>query len=203
MIGTPVTTYSPPRCLGGRKICKRFDGRGMGIDRAPDAGPQVNRSPPHDKFARLASPGALHDDPVEKNIWVIALDPAVPPNVDLGVDRSPALSNQCVRSLTVQVRNRARADPRAPKRLCDVLDAPHRNARQIHLDQGLFDRALPAPVERARRWCELLVDIKARGLRFHLRSPWATEPWGLGRRLTRSFRGRVTSAAGSTRPPTC
>jgi transposase-like protein len=38
--------------------------------------------------------------------------------------------------------------------------------------------------------------------RCHPRSPWAMGRWGSGRPSTKSSRARVTSAAGSTRPPT-
>ena len=65
---------------------------------------------------------------------MLALDRPVPPGLDLGVD------------LLVEVGDRARAHPRAPERLGDVLDPPHRDAGEVHLDQRLLDRALPAPV---------------------------------------------------------
>src|SRR5690606_30303252 len=41
---------------------------------------------------------------------------------------------------------RARTDPRAPERLGDVFDPSYGDAGQIHLDQGLLDRALPAAI---------------------------------------------------------
>ena len=65
---------------------------------------------------------------------MLALDRPVPPGFDLGVD------------LLVEVRDRARAHPRAPQRLGDVLDPAHRDPGEIHLDQRLLDRALPATV---------------------------------------------------------
>ena len=65
---------------------------------------------------------------------MLAFDAPVPPGLDLGVD------------LLVEVRHRARAHPRAPQRLGDVLHPPDRNARQIHLDQRFLDRALPPAV---------------------------------------------------------
>jgi len=60
--------------------------------------------------ADLAGPATLHHDPVEIEIRMLALDPPVPPSLDLGVD------------LLVQVGHRARADTGAPQRLGDVLD---------------------------------------------------------------------------------
>jgi hypothetical protein len=65
---------------------------------------------------------------------MLALDPPVPPGLDLGVD------------LLVQVRHRARADTGAPQRLGDILDPADRNARQVHLNQRLLDRALAPTV---------------------------------------------------------
>jgi hypothetical protein len=65
---------------------------------------------------------------------MLAFDAPVPPSFDLGVD------------LLVEVGHRARAHPRAPQRFSDVLHASHRDARQIHLDQCLLHRALPAAV---------------------------------------------------------
>ena len=50
----------------------------------------------------LAGPAALHHDPIEIKIRMLALDPPVPPSLDLGVD------------LLVQVRHRARADAGSP-----------------------------------------------------------------------------------------
>src|SRR6478609_2521065 len=85
-------------------------------------------------IANLAGPATLHHDPVEIEIRMLALDPPVPPGLDLGVD------------LLVQVRHRARADTGAPQRLRDVLDPADRNPRQIHLDQRFLDRALPPTI---------------------------------------------------------
>src|SRR3954468_20053537 len=65
---------------------------------------------------------------------MLAFDALVPPSFDLGVD------------LLVEVRNRARAHPRAPEGFGNVLHPPHRNARQIHLDQRLLDRTLSSAV---------------------------------------------------------
>src|SRR6478735_4465811 len=71
--------------------------------------------------------------------------------------------------LLVEVGARAWAHPRAPERLRDVLDPPHRDAGEIHLDQRLLDRALPAPValddRRLERLAPQLRDLQA-GLRF-------------------------------------
>src|SRR5829696_6606646 len=65
---------------------------------------------------------------------MLSFDWPVSPRLDLGID------------LLVEVRSRARADPRAPERFCYVLDGPHRDAGQIHLNQSLLDRALAAAV---------------------------------------------------------
>ena len=65
---------------------------------------------------------------------MLTLDAAVPPSLDLGVD------------LFVEVGHCARAHPRPPQSFGDVLHPTHRNARQIHLDQRLLDRALAAAV---------------------------------------------------------
>src|SRR5215204_5677624 len=108
---------------------------------APSQMPRISRKPSEltalatsSETLHLASPGALHHDTVEIEVGMFALNAPVPPGLDLGVD------------LLVQVRHRARAHPRAPQRLGDVLDAAHRNARQIHLDQRFLDRALPPAV---------------------------------------------------------
>ncbi len=61
-----------------------------------------------------------------------ALDRTVPRVLDLGID------------LFIEVRYRARADPRAPQGLRNILHPAHRNACQIHLDQRLLERTLPA-----------------------------------------------------------
>ena len=45
-----------------------------------------------------------------------------------------------------RVGHRARAHSRAPERFGDSLHSPHRNARQIHLDQHLLDRGLASAV---------------------------------------------------------
>ena len=85
-------------------------------------------------IADFAGPGALHHDAIEIEIRMLAFDGPVPPGLDLPIN------------LLVEVRHRRRRNPRPPQRFRDVLDTPHRNARQIHLDQGLLDRALPPPV---------------------------------------------------------
>ena len=46
----------------------------------------------------------------------------------------------------LKIRHRARAHPRSPQRLSDVLHTPHRNPRQVHLDQRFLDRALTPAV---------------------------------------------------------
>ncbi len=61
-------------------------------------------------------------------------DRPIAPGFDRGID------------LLVQIRHRARAYPRAPQRLGDVFHTAHRDARQIHLDQRLFDRGFSAPI---------------------------------------------------------
>lgn len=84
--------------------------------------------------AHLAGPAALVHDAVEIEIGLIALDRLLPPGVDLAVD------------LLVEVRPRAGADPRAPKRLGDVLDPADPHAGQVHLDHRFLHRALPSPI---------------------------------------------------------
>ena len=103
--------------------------------------------------AHLGGPGSLHHDAVEEDVRMLALDRPVPPGLDLGVDH------------LVEVGDRARAHPRAPERLGDVLDPPHRDAGEIHLDQRLLDRALPATValddRRLERLAPQLRDLQA------------------------------------------
>src|SRR3954466_12468627 len=65
---------------------------------------------------------------------MLAFDALVPPSFDLGVD------------LLVEVRNRARAHPRTPEGLGNVLHPTHRNARQIHLDQCFLHGTLSSAV---------------------------------------------------------
>src|SRR3954470_927076 len=84
--------------------------------------------------ADLAGPGSLHYDAIEIKVRMLTLDAAVPPSLDFGVD------------LFVEVGHCTRAHPRPPQSFGDVLHPTHRNARQIHLDQRLLDRALAAPV---------------------------------------------------------
>jgi hypothetical protein len=64
-------------------------------------------------IAHFASPTALHYDAVEIEIRMLAFDAPVPPSLDLGVN------------LLVEVRHRARAHPRAPEGLRNVLHSPH------------------------------------------------------------------------------
>ena len=75
---------------------------------------------------------------------MLALDRPVAPGLDRPVD------------LLVQVRHRRWRHPRAPQRLGDVLDPAHRDPGQIHLDQGLLDRALAPPVTLDDRRLERL-----------------------------------------------
>src|ERR1700730_11338083 len=73
---------------------------------APSQIPRISRNPSeltaeaHQQrnIANLAGPAALHDNAVEVKIRMLALDPPVPPCLDLGVD------------LLVQLRHRTRAD---------------------------------------------------------------------------------------------
>jgi hypothetical protein len=55
---------------------------------------------------------------------MLAFDAPVPPSLDLRVD------------LIVQIGNRARAHPRAPEQLRDVIPPPERKANQLHLDRA-------------------------------------------------------------------
>ena len=106
-------------------------------------------------IAHLARPGPLHHDAVQVQIRVIALDRPVPPRLDLGVD------------LLVEIGHRAGTDPRAPQGLGDVLDPPNRNPGQVHLNQGLLDRALPSPIALDDRRLECLT-AKLRNFQRHL-----------------------------------
>ena len=76
----------------------------LGIDGAGDQQRDI---------ADLAGPAALHYDAVEIKIRMLAFDAPVPPSLDLGVN------------LLVEVRHRARAHPRAPEGLRNVLHSPH------------------------------------------------------------------------------
>src|SRR6202030_1377777 len=77
---------------------------------APSQIPRISRNPSEltaeatrRNVANLAGPAALHDNAVEVKIRMLALDPPVPPGLDLGVD------------LLVQVRHRARGDTSTPQ----------------------------------------------------------------------------------------
>jgi hypothetical protein len=85
-------------------------------------------------IANLARPAALHDNPIEVQIGMLARDGTVPPDIDLGVD------------LLVQVRDRGRAHPDPPKGFGDILHTPDRYTGQVHLDQRFLDRRLAASV---------------------------------------------------------
>src|SRR5262249_21854198 len=84
--------------------------------------------------ADLAAPGPFQPDAVEEDVGVPALDGAVPPLLDAGVDR------------LVQLADRARADLRTPQGLRDVLDTADGDAGQVHLDEGLLHGGLAAAV---------------------------------------------------------
>src|SRR5262245_28241065 len=75
---------------------------------------------------------------------MLARDRLIAPGVDRCVD------------LLVEVRDRRRRYPCAPQGLGDVLDPTHRYARQVHLDQGLLDRALAPSVTLDDRSLERL-----------------------------------------------
>ena len=81
-------------------------------------------------ITHLAGPTPLHDDPVEENVRMSALNGLMPPSLDLRIN------------LLVEVRHRRRADPRSPKGFGDVLDPSDRNTGQIHLNERFLDRAL-------------------------------------------------------------
>src|SRR5207248_10204628 len=74
------------------------------------------------------------DLPIQVHVRVILLARPLAPRPDAGVD------------LLVQLADGAGADARAPQRLGDVLDAPHGDARQVHLHQRLLHRRLAPPV---------------------------------------------------------
>ena len=101
--------------------------------------------------ADLTGPAALEHDAVQVDVGMLALDRPIAPGLDRAVD------------LLVQVRHRRRRHPRAPQRFRDVLDTANRDSRQIHLDQGLLDRALAPPVT--------LDDRRLEGLLAKLRYP--------------------------------
>ena len=85
-------------------------------------------------IADLTGPAALEHDAIQVDVGMLALDRPIAPRLDRAID------------LLVEVRHRRRRHPRAPQRLGDVLDPAYRDSRQIHLDQGLLDRALAPPV---------------------------------------------------------
>src|SRR5216683_3840025 len=99
-------------------------------------------------FIEQSSVSALsHHDPssagfttniAESNIWYAQ----VPPSFDLAID------------LLVEIGHRARAHPRAPQGLGDILHPPHRYARQVHLDQGFLHRTLAPAIALDNRCLE-------------------------------------------------
>src|SRR5271169_4106168 len=95
-------------------------------------------------IADLAGPTALEYDAVEINVGVLTVDRSITPSLDRSVD------------LLVQLRYRRWRHSRAPQGFGDVLDPANRDAGQIHLDQGLLDRALPPPVTLDDRRLERL-----------------------------------------------
>ena len=94
---------------------------------------------------------------------MLAFDRPIAPGLDRAVD------------LLIQVRHRRRRHPPTPQRFRDVLDPANRDPRQIHLDQGLLDRALTPPIA--------LDDRRLEGLRPKLRYP-QLYPAGLGLQLS-------------------
>src|SRR5215472_10718974 len=84
--------------------------------------------------ADLAGPAALEYDAVEVHIRMLTFDRPVAPCLDRSVN------------LLVQVRYRRRRHARAPQGFGDVLNPPHRDPGQIHLDQSFLDRVLAPPV---------------------------------------------------------
>ena len=101
--------------------------------------------------AHLAGPAALEHDAVEVHIGMLAFDRPIAPRLDRPVD------------LLVQLRHRRGRNPRAPQGLGNILDPANRDPRQIHLDQGLLDRALTPPIT--------LDDRRLKGLLAKLRYP--------------------------------
>jgi hypothetical protein len=65
---------------------------------------------------------------------MVPFERTVAPRLDLRVD------------LLVQLAHRARAEPRAPEGLGDVLDSQHAHSGKIHLHQGFFHRTLSSPI---------------------------------------------------------
>ena len=80
------------------------------------------------------SPAALEVDAVDENVRVIALERPLAPGLD-GRER-----------LLVEVGDGAGGHGRSPEEFGDVLDSPGRDAREVHLDDGLLDRSLAPAV---------------------------------------------------------
>jgi hypothetical protein len=82
--------------------------------------------------ANLSRRAPLEDDPIATEIRMLALDG--PPSLERPVN------------LLVQLRHGRRRHPCAPQSFRDILHPPYRDPAYIHLDQRLFDRALPSSI---------------------------------------------------------
>ena len=80
------------------------------------------------------SPAALEVDAVDEDVGVVALERPPAP----GLDRRERLP--------VEVGDGAGGHGRSPEEFGDVLDSPGRDAREVHLDDGLLDRGLAPAV---------------------------------------------------------
>ena len=138
--------------------------------------------------AHLAGPAALEHDAVQIDVGVLALDRSIAPGLDRPVD------------LLVQVRHRRWRHPRAPQGFRDVLDPAHRDPGQIHLDQGLLDRALAPPVALDDRRLEGLLP-KLRVPSAAPRRPWSAACARSGRHACRGGPRCARSAAHCTADP--
>jgi len=83
----------------------------------------------------LSAPVAAQVDAVYVDVWIApALQGAVPPILDVNV------------GFLIQFANGSGRDLATPQCLGDVLHTAHRNACQVHLDEGLLHAALPAAI---------------------------------------------------------
>lgn len=114
--------------------------------------------------------GVLVPHAVHEHVWVLRPQRAVAPFVDLGVHPLELVGE------------RLRGHAVAPRQLAGVVDLPGGHAGQVHVDRGLLDALLPAPVAFDDR------GLEDRALRFrHL----DLEPAGLGGELAFVVAGPV------------
>ena len=113
--------------------------RGLGVplgaaDDLPVAGGVDADGDQHGHVLVGPSPAALEVDAVDEDVGVAAIERPLPPGLD---GREGPL---------VEVGDGAGGHRRSPQELGDVLDPPGRDARQVHLDDGLLDRGLAPAV---------------------------------------------------------